>query len=643
MTRTSSKLSKRLYACNPSHKRIILLSLLIVLLLVAAEEDHHSAVELLPNIEANSTVLVTGAAGFLGSQVSLAILRLYGPKHLVLLDNFESTFLHDGSSSSPPFAAFTSAEYIAKFKQECELHKTQQFLTLLEYKRQRIFTILQSCVTTRNTSCKFYKADLRPSIPEYFDIGEIPLLNNIFEQYDITHVIHLANEESSRSKLNKPPGRDMLQSTKAGMTETMLEQLRKENKKRRTVGRPPVQYVFRSSYEVYSEDDEMPARQRDEMEDITSPANLHGTYKRIDEILSTSYADFVPSVGLRLFPVYGPWDSSQMISSAATATASTEPENNNAPILTEGLDVFSLCERMVSLDPKEPLLPMTKFDDLQERQTEWRHLYQQLHLKHDWVYIDDAVDAILSAVQFPMASISGPIIFNVGGGSATGTSIGNIINIMEQFFPRSSDQAKFVVLMNRLTSSLGDESPRGVLANMTRSKYFLNFEPRISMKEGIQRTLSWHYDRLHPYGLSSMDDSGTEEREEIETIEHYPAPETILSSGIAGCSPLDKECLRGSAIFPCLSECANPRVCLPSIYDTVVFSTRKWTTGCSVVLYTVLLGKDVGKEDLPNANVAVSSKGRGFVDNSNGANGAICNLAFVTEGSKLINELQTKK
>lgn len=632
-------------------------------------------------ITPNSTVLVTGAAGFLGSQVSLAILRLYSPKHLILLDNFESTYMHDGSSSSPPFAgtAFTSAEYLAKFKQEYNLHKTQQFLTLMEYKRQRMFTILQSCVTTRTTHCQFYKADLRPTIPEYFDTGEIPLLNHIFEQYkDITHVLHLANEENSRSKLNKPPGRNMLQSTKAGMTETMLEQLRKENKKRQKMGKPTLQYVFRSSYEVYRdaapdiEDEEeklttdpssaskLLLRHCDEVENITSPANLHGTYKRIDEILARAYAeeDSVPSVGLRLFPLYGPWDSSPLFSSASASTV-TGATDASAPLIAEGrgLDVFSLCERIVSLDPMEPLIPLTSsnLDDatLQHHQNEWKQMYQRLTRKHDFVFIDDAVDAVLSALQFPMASTftTWPIIFNVGGGTTTGASIADIIHIMEQIFPRSIDEAKFEVLLNRLTAFFGDDSKvptaRGVLANITRAQYFLNYKPRVSLQQGILRTLSWHHDRLHPYGLPMSYDNLNVDELDVEkdtdtplstTATHSP-PESLLSSGIAACSPLDKECLQGSAVFPCVSECANRRVCLPSIYDHVIPATLELTMGCSAVMYTVLLGKNITAEDLPNASVAVSSDAHGFFADENGGK---CNLAFVTEGSKILTELDPR-
>ena len=42
---------------------------------------------------------------------------------------------------------------------------------------------------------RFYPADMRPSIPEFFDFGEVPLLEGIFQSHpDISHVVHLAGE-----------------------------------------------------------------------------------------------------------------------------------------------------------------------------------------------------------------------------------------------------------------------------------------------------------------------------------------------------------------------------------------------------------------------------------------------------------------
>ena len=81
---------------------------------------------------------------------------------------------------------------------------------MFEIKRQRAFRIFHELTAAsldgeedggslgggrRNDaeSVRFYRADMRPSIPEFFDFGEVPLLEGIFQSHpDITHVVHLA-------------------------------------------------------------------------------------------------------------------------------------------------------------------------------------------------------------------------------------------------------------------------------------------------------------------------------------------------------------------------------------------------------------------------------------------------------------------
>lgn len=83
-------------------------------------------------------------------------------------------------------------------------------LSMFEIKRQRAFRIFHELTAGDNLdddddgssrrkndaeSIRFYRADMRPSIPEFFDFGEVPLLEGIFQSHpDITHVVHLAGE-----------------------------------------------------------------------------------------------------------------------------------------------------------------------------------------------------------------------------------------------------------------------------------------------------------------------------------------------------------------------------------------------------------------------------------------------------------------
>lgn len=106
-------------------------------------------------LDESSVVLITGAAGFIGSELALALHRTYSPKKILCVDRM-------GDHPS-----------------------TQQELALFEFQRQRAFHVMQ----TLGSRGRFYRVDFRPMIPEYFDMGEVPVLDHIFrENPDITHI-----------------------------------------------------------------------------------------------------------------------------------------------------------------------------------------------------------------------------------------------------------------------------------------------------------------------------------------------------------------------------------------------------------------------------------------------------------------------
>jgi hypothetical protein len=106
----------------------------------------------------DSVVMITGAAGVLGSELALALFRTYDVKRVVCVDRLLTP---------------------------TNTTMTQKQLALLESQRQRAFRILQ----TLGDRASFYRVDFRPMIPEYFDIGEVSSLHHIFRTHpDITHI-----------------------------------------------------------------------------------------------------------------------------------------------------------------------------------------------------------------------------------------------------------------------------------------------------------------------------------------------------------------------------------------------------------------------------------------------------------------------
>ena len=176
-----------------------------------------------PKLTSDSVVLITGAAGFIGSELAITLKRTYDIKKLLLVDNLGLDSENERSFVPPPKKGSDDDERKKKAMYE---KISEEELSLFEYKRQRAFRIFHELTSpeydddyysiiedgddeeeeeemsgvsitkrtnNKSESIRFYRADMRPSIPEYFDFGEVPLLEGIFMSHpDITHVVHLA-------------------------------------------------------------------------------------------------------------------------------------------------------------------------------------------------------------------------------------------------------------------------------------------------------------------------------------------------------------------------------------------------------------------------------------------------------------------
>ena len=174
-----------------------------------------------PKLTSDSVVLITGAAGFIGSELAITLKRTYNIKKLLLVDNLGLDSENERSFVPPPKKGGDDERKKAMYEKISE-----EELSLFEYKRQRAFRIFHELTSpeydddyysiiedgeeeeegeemsgvsitkrtnNKSESIRFYRADMRPSIPEYFDFGEVPLLEGIFMSHpDITHVVHLA-------------------------------------------------------------------------------------------------------------------------------------------------------------------------------------------------------------------------------------------------------------------------------------------------------------------------------------------------------------------------------------------------------------------------------------------------------------------
>lgn len=362
----------------------------------------------------------------------------------------------------------------------------------------------------------------------------------------------------------------------AGMMEALLEQV---------LQMPTIpHFLYASSYEVYNHlfpslDYKNPVPFSED-KPITTPSSLHGASKVIDELLARAYHEQygIFSVGLRFFSVYGPWS-------------------------VPGSPLFEMAERAVT---DSPVVTLEESDVLSD--------------VRDYVYIDDAVDAIMAAMQYQTPD-KAPVVINVGTG--VGTSLHQVAKEIQDLYPSTSNPQEQLV---DAPSSSSSSSATISYANIERAKLLLGFQPRVSLRDGLIRLLSWHYDRAFPYG--GRPESPTA-NPQVASKRSY-----IVSQGIASCSPFDKECMRGAPVFPCASECSHDVKCTTSIYDDVLFLSRSLTSECSTVMYTVDLNRQLAA--IPSANMAISTHHSSHLPDG-------CNIAFVSEDSELIQRLKKEQ
>jgi len=487
---------------------------------------------------------------------------------------------------------------------------------------------------------RFYRVDFSPMIPEYYDMGEVPVLDHIFrENLDISHVVHLADPFPHSALQAVPREKEV---PKAGMMESLLEQLAKHEREGRSKVSGddnnheynPPNFVYASSYEVYphqeSKTDPM-HRFLEEGQTLSTPSSLRGASKMMDEMIAKLYYDTkgIYSVGLRFFSVYGPWGvpGSPLFEMAERAVAGdldsldNQHEKYNFHSGLNGIDVTDKNDNDGDGDG----------EDERSFNQSWKKTI------HDFVYIDDAVDAIMAAMQFrsapsPPESKEGdssgerqinphPIIFNVASGE--GHSLEDVLEVMQEFFPPDGKKN------SSASSSSATNKLIGTIGSTKRAESLLGYQPQVSLREGIIKMLAWHYDRTFPYGgIGPKDDrqknvaggnNGSEEKVNV-----------VTQQGMAGCLQFDKECLRGTPVFPCASECSHKAQCTKSYYDEVIALTQKLTSSCETVLYTVDL--DDSLTSLPSARPKFQTS-KSFLKGT-------CNLAFVSHQSLLIQNQQ---
>jgi UDP-glucuronate 4-epimerase len=199
-----------------------------------------------------STILVTGAAGFIGFHTAQALLAR--GETIIGLDNLNDYYD-------------------------------------VNLKRDRLSQL------TSDPNFQFYKIDL----------ADREAIARLFAEHQFDAVIHLAAQAGVRYSIQNPHA--YVDSNLVGFV-NILEGCRQQ-KTQRKIGSKFQHLVYASSSSVYGANRTMPFSTDD---NVDHPISLYAATKKANELMAHTYSHLyqVPTTGLRFFTVYGPWGRPDM-------------------------------------------------------------------------------------------------------------------------------------------------------------------------------------------------------------------------------------------------------------------------------------------------------------------------------------------
>lgn len=200
----------------------------------------------------NKTILVTGAAGFIGSNLVLELLRTVSPVKIVGIDNINDY-------------------YDVSIKE----YRLKEMESLAASHPESAWTFLKGSISDRE------------------------LVQKVFAEYKPEIVVNLAAQAGVRYSITNPDA--YIESNLIGFYH-ILEACRHSYDN----GETGVEHlVYASSSSVYGSNKKVPYSTDDK---VDNPVSLYAATKKSNELMAHAYSKLynIPSTGLRFFTVYGP-------------------------------------------------------------------------------------------------------------------------------------------------------------------------------------------------------------------------------------------------------------------------------------------------------------------------------------------------
>ena len=203
----------------------------------------------------DKTILITGAAGFIGSNLVLELLKTIHPIHIIGIDNMNDYY----------------------------------DVSIKEY---RLNNIEKEIKNHTNSSWKFVKAS----------IADKSWIDKLFSEYKPNVVVNLAAQAGVRYSIINPDA--YIESNLIGFF-NILEACRHSYDKANENYFGVEHLIYASSSSVYGSNSKIPYSTEDK---VDTPVSLYAATKKSNELMAHAYSKLynIPSTGLRFFTVYGP-------------------------------------------------------------------------------------------------------------------------------------------------------------------------------------------------------------------------------------------------------------------------------------------------------------------------------------------------
>src|SRR5436190_830055 len=262
-------------------------------------------------------------------------------------------------------------------------------------------------------------------------------MDQLFDRCEFDRVVHMAAQAGVRYSLERPDA--YIASNVLGFLQ-VLEECRY---------RKVPHLVYASSSSVYGASTQMPFSVKNGAD---HPLSMYGATKRTNELMAHSYSYLfgLPTTGLRLFTVYGPWGRPDMV-------------------------MFKFVKAI--LDGQ----PINVFNDG--------------HMQRDFTYVDDVVESVvrlmdlipgpdpkwMSSHPFPNSSLAPYRIYNIGNEQPV--ELLEVISLLEKALGKKAKQ-------NLLPMQPGDVP--ATFADTADLRASTGFAPRTSIEEGVGKFVEWY-------------------------------------------------------------------------------------------------------------------------------------------------------